>query len=504
MTTDTGETFLGIDAGTSVVKAAVFDESGNALAVRGKPVELTHGGGGVAGAVEQDLDAIHAGMLEVAKAAIAESGTVPGSIALTGQGDGCWLTDEDFRPVRPALSWLDGRAASLVDEWTSNGVIEQVFRTSGGAMFPGAPGALLKWLDLNEPETLERAATAGYVKDALFGRLTGVRATDPSDSSMPLGDGTGFGYSDKTLEIMGLSHRKDLLAPIVSPVPIGELRDDAAAALGLSPGTPVTSGPFDFPACGFGGGIAWPGTEGDALLIVGTTLGCLVHLDELVTDGDPAGFSVSTGLPGQWLRAMPAMVGTASLDWLLRLLGVGVKEVQEALAASLPGANGVNMLPYLATAGERAPFVDPLAAGQISGLRLTTDRNDLIRAICEGLAYTARHCFESAGRTGRIVVAGGGTGSSAWMQVFADVLEIPLQLARNPEVGARGAVLAGAAARGAPLDVETWTASEGVVEPDPANRTLYDEGFGHQMELLEAARPTWRARAALAALGENR
>jgi xylulokinase/erythritol kinase len=90
------------------------------------------------------------------------------------------------------------------------------------------------------------------------------------------------------------------------------------------------------------------------------------------------------------------------------------------------------------------------------------------------------------------------------MQVFADVLEIPLQLARNPEVGARGAVLAGAAARGAPLDVETWTASEGVVEPDPANRTLYDEGFGHQMELLEAARPTWRARAALAALGENR
>ena len=495
------ETYLGIDAGTSMMKAAVFDRDGNALAVKGKQLELIHGGGG---AVEQDLDAVHAAFVEVVTGAVAESGSVPGSVALTGQGDGCWLTDEDFHPVRTALSWLDGRPAELLEEWTSNGVAEQVFRTSGGALFPGAPGALLKWLDLNEPETLERATTAGYVKDALFGRLTGVRATDPSDSSMPLGDGTGFGYSDKTLELMGLAHRKDLLAPIVAPVPVGELRDGPAAELGLAPGTPVTSGPFDFPACGFGGGIAWPGTEGDSLLIVGTTLGCMVHLDELVTSGDPAGFSVSTGLPDQWLRAMPAMVGTASLDWLLRILGAGVKEVQQALTDSPPGANGVNLLPYLSVAGERAPFVDPLAAGQISGLRLTTDRNDLIRAICEGLAYTARHCFESVGRTGRIVVSGGGTGSSAWMQVFADVLEVPLQLARNPEVGARGAVLAGAAARGTPLDVETWTAPEGVVEPDPANRTLYDDGFAHQMELLEAARPTWHTRAALATLGAKR
>ena len=496
-----GETYLGVDAGTSVVKAAVFDEDGNALAVRGKPLELQHGSGG---AVEQDFEAIHAGFVEVVRAAVAESGTTPGSIALTGQGDGCWLYDADFAPVRPALSWLDGRAASIVEEWTAGEAYEAVFRTSGGAMFPGAPAACLAWLDRHEPESLDRATTAGYVKDGLFGRLTGERACDPSDSSMPFGDGTGVGYSDETLRTLGLAHRRDLLAPIVAPVPVGELRADAAERLGLPAGTPVTSGPFDFAACGFGGGIGWPGAEGDALLIVGTTLGCMVHLDELVTTGDPAGFSVSTGTRGHWLRAMPAMVGTASLDWLLKLLGAGVTEVQQALAGSPPGANGVNMLPYLATSGERAPFVDPLAAGSISGLRLTTDRDDLIRAICEGLAYTARHCFEAAGRTGRIVVAGGGTGSSAWMQVFADVLEVPLQIARSPEVGARGAVLAGAQARGVPLDTAAWTAPEGEVEPDPANRALYDDGYAHQMELLEAVRPTWHTRAALASLGKKR
>ena len=97
---------------------------------------------------------------------------------------------------------------------------EEVFRISGGTMFPGAPAACLKWLDLNEPQTLDRAATAGYCKDVIFGRLTGERATDPSDASMPFGDGTGIGYSDRVLELTGLAHRRSLLAPIVAPVPV--------------------------------------------------------------------------------------------------------------------------------------------------------------------------------------------------------------------------------------------------------------------------------------------
>jgi erythritol kinase (D-erythritol 1-phosphate-forming) len=499
-----GKSYLGIDAGTSVVKAAIFDENGDALAVQGRPTPLMHSRQGVQGAVEQDVDVIMATLGAVVTDAVRQAGVTPGSVAVTGQGDGCWLVDEHFQPVRPALSWLDGRAGALVDEWARSGVMEEVFRISGGAVFPGAPAALLKWLDLNEPGTLDRAATAGYCKDVIFGRLTGVRATDPSDASMPLGDGTGMGYSERVLELTGLAHRRSLLAPIVAPVPIAELNDGGSRILGLPAGTLVTSGPFDFPACGFGAGVAWPGTEGDALMIVGTTLGCMVHLDELVTSGEPAGFSVSTGKSGQWLRAMPAMVGTASLDWMLRVLGIEISAVEGLLGTSPPGANGVNVLPYLATSGERAPFVDPLAAGQFSGLRLTTNRDDLVRGVCEGLAYTARHCFESAGRSGRIVVAGGGSRSSNWMQMFADVLEVPLELARNPEVGARGAVLAGAEARGDQLDVETWTTPEGVVEPNDANRALYDAGYERQMELLAAARPLWHTRAGLAMTGDEK
>lgn len=482
---------LGVDIGTSVVKAALFDEDGGALAVAGCPLELTHDGGGVAGAVEQDLEAILDRLGDVTRRVVTEAGVTPELVALTGQGDGCWLTDTQFRLVRPALSWLDGRAATLLSEWTRAGIAERVFRVNGSAMFPGAPAPLLAWLDLHEPDALDRAETAGYCKDAVFGRLTGVRATDPSDSSMPFGDGSGTDYSAKVLALTGLTHRRELLAPIVTPVPVDSLAGVGAQLLGLPTGLPVSSGPFDFPACGFGGGL----TEvGDALLIVGTTLGCLVHVDHLETGGEPAGFAVATGVPGRWLRAMPAMVGTASLDWLLRLLGAGVEAVEQALAVSPPGARGVEVLPYLATAGERAPFVDPGASGQFTGVRLTTDRHDLVRAMCEGLAYAARHCFEMAGRSGRLVVCGGGTGSRAWMRVFADVLGAPLELARTPEVGARGAVLVAAGALGEQPDTAAWTAPSSVVDPDPSQHQRYSDGYQRYLAHLAAARPLWISR----------
>ena len=164
---------------------------------------------------------------------------------------------------------------------------------------------------------------------------------------------------------------------------------------------------------------------------------------------------------------MPAMVGTASMDWMLRTVGLGVDAIEPALAASPPGANGVEVLPYFATSGERAPFVDPHASGQVTGVRLTTTRDDLVRAVFEGLAYAARHCFEVAGHSGRVVACGGGTGSRGWLQVFADVLGTPVQLARTPEVGARGAVLAALQSRGDEVDAATWTAPQAEVEPDP-------------------------------------
>lgn len=488
-------TLLGVDVGTSVTKAVLLDESGTALAVRGQELRLEHGDHDE---VEQDLEHVLAATGEVVRAVLADAPSPPELVALTGQGDGCWLLDADHRAVHPAISWLDGRASGLLAEWTADGVTEKVFRLNGCTLFPGAPAPVLGWLDRHEPAALDGAVTAGYCKDAVLGRLTGVRATDPTDSSMPFGDGTGTAYSEEVLALCGLSHRGDLLAPIET-APAGDLHAEGATLTGLAEGTRVVAGPFDFPACAVGAGVE---AVGDGLLIVGTTLGCLVAVDHVADDGEPAGFHIATGAPGRGLRAMPAMVGTASMDWMLRTLGLGTDAIEPALRASPPGAGGVEVLPYLATAGERAPFVDPHASGQVTGVRLTTTRDDLLRAVCEGLAYAARHCFTEAGHRGRVVACGGGTGSRGWLQVFADVLGVPVELASTPEVGARGAVLHALRHVGAgtgtgdvdPVDAAAWTATHEVVEPDPSRTDRYDDGFARYLERVDAARPFWAQR----------
>lgn len=479
----TGGRYLGIDLGTSVAKLALFTECGELAATASRALPLRHP---APGHVEQDAEGIVAAIRDLTYEVCPDPGEVA-LVAVTGQGDGCWLTDPYGRSVRPAISWLDARAAGILADWDRAGIAEALFLINGNTLFPGAQAPLLYWLDEHEPASLDRATTAAYCKDMVFQRLTGVRATDASDASLPFGDHAG-GYATEALDLCGLTHRAGLLAPVVAPLPLGTVHAAGAADTGLPAGIPVADGPFDLPACAAGGGVR---EVGDGLLTLGTTLACQVLTDSVDTTGTPAGMHLATGLPGRWLRAMPAMVGTASLDWTLSLVGLTHADLDGVLRSTPPGAHGVEMLPYLAPSGERAPFVDPAARGQFAGISLTTTREDLVRALCEGLAFAARQCLEAAGLDGRLVVCGGGTRSLPWLEVFASVLARPLELA-GAEVGARGAVLSGLAATGAAPDPDTWTAPARVVDPDPAAARHYEQAYQRYLAHQSAARTLWR------------
>ena len=482
-----GATTLGIDVGTSVTKAALFDEFGGVVAVATHPTHLHHP---APGHVEQDTDEVVASVAQVVATVRREAGgDVPSVVAVTGQGDGCWLVDADARPVRPAISWMDGRASGLLDRWRAEGVVESVYRLNGNALFPGSIAAVMSWLDAHEPESLDRSVTAAYCKDVVFQRLTGVRTTDRSDASLPFGNAGADGYSAEALAATGLSSRADLLAPVAMPLPTAGVSRIGADELGLPEHTPVVAGPFDFPACAIGAGVV---ELGDGLMTVGTTLACQVVVGSIDTSGEPAGMNLATPQVGLRLRAMPAMAGSASLDWVLELLGIAHSELDPVLRSSRPGAGGVEVLPYLAPSGERAPFVDPDARGQYGGIQLTTTRADLVRATCEGLAYAARDCFDAAGLSGRLVVCGGGARSRSWLEIFASVLGRPLHVARSPQVGARGAVLAALDAMGVAHDRRVWTHAEAVVEPDPVVARVYEDGYDRYRQLQDAARPLWR------------
>jgi len=471
--------YLGIDLGTSVAKLALFTPEGDLIATADRPVPLRHPG---PGQVEQDPEAVIVAVRELIAQVLADQ-PGPELVAITGQGDGCWLLDADGRPIRPAISWLDGRAAGTLRTWAADGVADAVYRVAGNALFPGAQAPILRWLDDDEPAVLDAARTAAYCKDMLFQRMTGLRATDASDASLPFGDGRG-GYSAEVLRLCKLEHRASLLAPVVSPLPIGTVH----SGFGLLDGTPVVAGPFDMPACTVGGGLR---RLGDGLLTIGTTLACQVLVDRIDAAGEPAGMHLAIGAADRWVRVMAAMVGTASLDWLLSMLGLRHEQLDGMLAATTPGANGVRVLPYLAPSGERAPFVDPAARGQFAGISLGTTREDLVRALCEGLGYAARQCLDAAGLSGRLVVCGGGTASRSWLRTMASVLGRPLELARSPEVGARGAVLSALQATGQRPDLAAWTAPELVVDPDPAATQIYAEGYRDYLRRQETARLRW-------------
>ncbi|PWI18396.1 carbohydrate kinase [Streptomyces sp. Act143] len=474
--------YVGIDVGTSMVKAAAFDRTGRQLGVAARPVGLAlHGG-----FVEQDMDEVYGAVVAVLEEVTTSLPEPVEFAGLTGQGDGVWLVDGEGRPVRAAASWMDGRAHELVDRWLADGTFETVFRRTGSAMFPGSPGPLLAWLDCHDPKSLDAASAAVYCKDMVFQRLTGAAraATDVSDASMPFLDPRTRSYDNRVVELLGLTHRRGLLAPVSDPVATGEARGE-----GLPAGVRLADGPYDLPACALGAGVTAPG---DGLLIVGTCLAALVATDEVVLTGEPAGLYISTDRPGHWLRAMPAMVGTAALDWVLSTTGTGHDEVDALLARTPPGAHGVRVLPYFAPSGERAPFVEPRLRAELTGVSLESTPADLIRATCEGIGYAARHCLEAAGLTGTLAVCGGGTRSPAWMRLLADVLGRPLRVVEG-EVGARGAVLAAAERFGAALDVTAWTQPTSVVEPDQDRAAYYAKGYGEHLARLSEARARSRA-----------
>ena len=479
---------IGVDAGSSVVKAAIFDDTGNILKTASRSIAPSHP---YPGASEQDIHAVIDAVAQAIQECAASSPATPDLLAITAQGDGLWLVDGDGDPVRPAILWSDTRASDYVEEWFQNGIAAAAFRRSGNVPFSGSQAALLNALADAEPDSLNRAATADYCKDVLLQAFTGARATDVSDASLPFLDQRSRDYDEELVDLFRVRRWRHLLAPVErGSRSLHPLSIRGAALTGLPVGTDVHTGPFDFPATCIGGGL---NESGNGLIAMGTTLACGVITDRLITDVEPSGMTISLRERDRWLRLLPAMAGMSVLDWFLPLIGIDYQELNALIASGRPGAGGMITLPMFSPSGERAPFVDALARGRLIGLSTNTTKADLARSLCEGIAYAARYCLETAGlaTAATVTLCGGGSRASAFRQLMADVLGHPVLLGRQPETGARGAAIAALEAAGHTIDRNQWTAPDDEVAPNPALRDLYDEGYRRYREELLSARGYW-------------
>ncbi|MFI6874205.1 FGGY family carbohydrate kinase [Streptomyces sp. NPDC050400] len=478
---------IGVDIGTSVTKAVAFDGDGTPLARAARPSRLERLPGG---RVEQDLDDVVRTVTEVVRETTAALPEPPVAVALTGQGDGLWLRDAAGRPVRPAISWMDGRAADRVGTWLADGTIQEVYARTGSGMFPGCHAPLLAWLQEHEPEVLARAATAGYCVDAVAQRLTGQTSLDAADATLPFLDPVTRTYSQEALAACGIADQARLLPPPAPPGTVLALDRHGAELLGLPEGLPLTAGPYDLPACAIGSGVREPG---DGVVIIGTTLACQVLTDRVQVDpaAEPAGMWLCMPERDRWLRAMPAMVGTAALAWVLALTGRGTDDLDGLLAASPPGAHGVTALPFLSGAGERAPFVDPAARGRLDGLTLAHTPADAVRAVCEAIGYAARHCLETAGLTGTLAACGGGSRSGPWAQLVADIVGRPVRIPLEEETGALGATTVARHCLG--LAPATGSQAVRTLVPRQSTRDTYERGYAQYRAELDRTRAHWSA-----------
>ena len=481
---------LGIDLGTSAVKALVLTSEGRVLGrgTAGYPIEQPQ-----TGWAEQSPAAWWAATIAAVSNALAGSGRQPPAITaigLSGQMHGTVLLDEAGALLYPAVIWPDRRSGRQVAELTAAIGAQRLIRLAGSPLATGFQAATIRWFQQERPDVWDKVAHILAPKDYLRWRLTGEFNSEASDGSGTLLlDVRRREWSAELLEALDIAPRL-MPANVPSTAVAGRLTAEAAAGLGLVAGTPVVAGAADT-ACGLlGSGVI---DEGSLLLAISSGGQLVAPATRVVNDLAGRSHTFCGALEptqGQasWYRMAATLAAGLSLRWLrdrvFQLPGEGAYKVMTALAAQAPpGANGLLFLPYLL--GERTPHMDPRARGLFLGLTVEHGRPELVRAVMEGVALACLDAFEALGQAGarpaRIIMAGGGARSKLWRQIVAGVFNLPVLALATEEQAAVGAALLAGAGLGlfeAAAAAKAWVAYEDQVEPDPRAHEVYSRLLG--------------------------
>ena len=477
--------FLGIDLGTSAVKALILDEEERVLATASLAVPAPSHPAPLAS--EQEIGSWWTAVSAVLDQLAAEHAPLMArvrGIGLSGQMHGLSLLDAADRPVRPAMLWNDGRAVREAEELQAEG--PGLSRILGVPAMAGLTAPKLLWLKRHEPATLDRARRLLLPKDVIRLHLTGSYVTDVTDAAGTwLLDQEARAWSGLAIERFGIDSR--LLPEIVeSPTPTGTLRLEIAARFGLSPGTVVAGGAGDTLAGGLGIGVV---EDGRAFVSLGTSGQVFVATDRYRPAPEQVVHSFCHCLPGRW-SAMAAMLnGASALASMSRIAGSDdIPALLAEVEARFDAPSPLLFLPYLT--GERSPHNDPWARGVLFGLTADSSRRDMIQSVLEGVAFSLADgvaALEAAGiAIDEAGFIGGGARSRLWARIIAAATGLTLhRFAEGAHGGALGAARLGRMAAGGPL----------VAGPPAVIETIAPESRLRQAYLprIEAYRGLYRA-----------
>lgn len=494
-------TVLGVDLGTTGIRATVLNEEGTVVARihHAYPPHASWTRSGTQ-AAEEDASFFYGALAACLSELISRSRVSPSEIAgigISAMAPDAVAVDERGTALSPCILWMDRRAVSEASLIRRRLGEERVFRISGNPIDPYYGLCKVLWLKHNLPDIYRRAAKIVSLKDLLVGRLTGKYLTDFSHAGIcgVAFDIRGNRWDQDVLDELGLDRGKlPELAP--SDQVVGGVTTEAAQQLGLREGTPVANGMIDsaagYLACGALEPLA-------SAMTLGTSSCWGVGVEE---PEFPPGMNITKTpwRPDLYLVNASLAGGGAALSWLLGLLGVGdsraeLAELQDK-AARLPiGANRLVTLPHFL--GERAPLWDPDARGLLFGLGPEHSREHLYRSAFEGIAlslYRNKLLLEEAGihLNHRVVISGGSASSALFRRILADALDMSVAYIGEQRGGDYAAAWLAAKAVGITSDYTALQRKRGIVtetRPEADNhrryRQLYDEVFSHLYSKLK-------------------
>ena len=495
---------LGIDNGSTVIKAGLFDYEGKEIAVFGGRVDSNTPQPGY---YERNLDEIWAVNIDVIKGVMAKAG-ISGeeitAIAITGHGNGIHLIDDNGLPVYPSIEGTDSRAVDYVNRWVADGTFDRVLPKTMQSLWPAQPAAILAWLKDNEPAVLKKARWVLMVKDYIRFKITGEVFAELTDmSATSIFNVRDVSYDEDLLHEFGIGDLLEKLPPIKYSTDIcGEVTAEVAALTGLQEKTPVAGGFFDVDAAAIATGIT---DESKMNVIAGTWCNNQYISNKPVVSKDLFMTSVYAK-PGYWLILEGSPTSASNLEWFVAEFLKEEQKIAEAQGTSVyavcnnevkstsPQESNVFFIPFLygSNAGQKAK-------ASFIGLAGHHKRADVIRAIYEGIVFSHKTHIGKLlkyRKTPEIIrIAGGAAQSEVWIQMFADILQVPIEVTAGTELGAMGAAICAGAGAGVFADLD-----EGVnamvqvkkrVDPDPSLKDVYEKKYQRYHQAISALESFW-------------
>ena len=495
---------LGLDVGTTGVKAILIDHEGRIVASATSEVALhtPHPLWSEQNPKDWWEAAVRSIRTTIETAKI-DSESIRG-IGLTGQMHGLVLLDDGGNVLRDAILWNDQRTGSQCETITRKIGFEKLLQLTGNPVLPGFTAPKLLWVKENEPGNYKKIAGFLLPKDYIRFKLTGNSATDVSDAS-----GTSLfqvpdrKWCEPVLDALEIPQKWTPECFESSEI-TGNVNQSAAEQTGLAKGTPVIAGAGDQAAQAIGTGLY---REGTISVTLGTSGVVFAPTKKPLIDQQGRLHSFCHATDDTW-HVMGVMLSAGgSFRWLrdtvceaeskiARQKDIDPYEVMTLKAKEVPpGSEGLIFLPYLS--GERTPYPDPNAKGSFAGLTLRHGKAHMIRSVVEGICFGLRDCFELIRALDlcpeNVRVSGGGANSDLWRQILADVLNVSVVRVNHTQGAALGAAMLAGVGSGIFKNIEQACGQiineTDIVDPVQANRLVYEDSYAFYRGLYPALKP---------------